>query len=312
MCSLPPPRAILRRGLFSEDKTEQRFSHLSHEKTSSDHLTTIMSLLDQRLVEAPLQQPEMQMVPLGARGLRPLDPFGAAVRIQQHFRPVELCVELNNRYTVHPADGSVPLFVSEESRCCERICCGPNRKLTLLVHAGPTEDFPVLLRLEKCFHLQGCCCCRPTMRVLRGDGAVSQEGEFLGRVEDPWYCCFVRQEVRDRNGVLRFMVEGTQCQGGMCCPCCDAEFTVVPRGDSREVGSREDYSGALTKKASGWREALVSAQNYELIFPPGLDAENLRGQSSEMCTQKVRTAPDFLYYPVQEHSRLRRGRGEWS
>ena len=43
-------------------------------------------------------------------------------------------------------------FISEESACCERICCQMNRKLQFKLHAGPTVQAPVILHMDKPFH----------------------------------------------------------------------------------------------------------------------------------------------------------------
>ena len=74
------------------------------------------------------------------------DRFDEALIIRQEWAAMELCgCEAKNRYRVHKsaadksarsASGENSMYINEESACLERICCGPNRSLTLVVHQG--------------------------------------------------------------------------------------------------------------------------------------------------------------------------------
>ena len=81
-----------------------------------------------------------------------------AVVIKQEFNLVEVCgIEGKNYYRVHQSmadpsyrktDGQQLLFVREESECLERICCGPQRTLTLFAHAGYDKNAPTYIQMQ--------------------------------------------------------------------------------------------------------------------------------------------------------------------
>merc|ERR1711862_316883 len=107
-------------------------------------------------VVAPEQQ-SMDMAP-GS------DIFGGAksLFIKQEMAAVELCgIEAKQRYRIsvpeNGKEGRVFLYITEKSECGERICCGPNRALTLQVHQGPDKDGPVIQTMHKPFACVGCC-----------------------------------------------------------------------------------------------------------------------------------------------------------
>ena len=88
-----------------------------------------------------------QVAPQGQQ----MDRFGDAFLIRQEFAALELCgCEAKNRYRVYQAgaeesiksiDGlPSTMYINEESGMCERLCCGPNRSLTLVVHQGDSKD----------------------------------------------------------------------------------------------------------------------------------------------------------------------------
>merc|ERR1711862_757300 len=93
--------------------------------------------------------------------------------VKQEFAAVELCsFEAKNRYRVSVPhgdgrqEGSIFLYITEESLCVERICCSVNRRLALKLHQGASKQGPIVLQMEKPFHLQGCCFCRPRFDVF--------------------------------------------------------------------------------------------------------------------------------------------------
>merc|ERR1719343_291673 len=107
---------------------------------------------------------------------------------------IELCsIEAKQRYRISQAvddkEGEVFLYITEKSQCLERICCGPNRNLTLELHAGKDKDGPVIQEMEKPFHLQGCCICRPQFNVFMGNEKAAQ----IGTIFDPCTCCIINQ-----------------------------------------------------------------------------------------------------------------------
>ena len=196
-----------------------------------------------------------------------MDRFGDADAfiITQEFAAIELCgIEAKNRYRAYQAgaDESITstsglpntMYINEESKTFERICCGPNRSLTLIVHKGDSKEGPEMLRFHKPFHLQGCICCRPSMTI--SDSA----GKQLGRVEDPFVCCAMNQKVFDDQDKLKYNVEGSICQIGLCCPCCgDVKFDVT----DAQGGS----PGVIKKLFGGCSELCLGTNKFKVTFP---------------------------------------------
>jgi len=165
------------------------------------------------------------------------DLWGPRLLLTQVIKLVEMCgFEARNRYV--SGDGN--FYIDEKSDCPQRCCASVNRELTLFGHAGPSEEAPVVLRMFKPYHLQGCCCCcRPEMHI---DMPTDSKMVDIGRIEDPFRCCAVNQRIFDSNDELLYEVTGSICQRGACCSCC-AEFHFDvndPRGAT---------VGAITKKS---------------------------------------------------------------
>lgn len=142
----------------------------------------------------------------------------SSLYIKQEFEMVELCgIEAKQRYRVSvpngTAEGHVFLYITEESDCTERICCGPNRSLKLKVHQGDNKAGPVALELHKPLSCQGCCCLRPNFDVV-------EHGQKLGHIDDPCTLCMMDQKISDASGKMLFQTEGMRCQLGFLCPCC--------------------------------------------------------------------------------------------
>jgi len=178
-----------------------------------------------QVIGAPAQQAMGGMSADIFRGAR-------SVFIKQRMEIMELCgIEAKQHYDISVPQGEAPgqvfMHIHEESDCCERICCGPNRSLTLKLHQGPTKDAPVLMSMKKPFSCQGCCFLRPRFEVF------SAAGEKVGEIDDPCRCCLMDQQVMNSQGSLLFRTNGTLCQAGMCCPCCAGVYFDVLKGTSK-------------------------------------------------------------------------------
>ena len=149
--------------------------------------------------------------------------------------------EAKNKYNVFPTADKAQvkpeglqqsLFVYEESECCQRICCGPNRALDLKVVVGDQsakgDPSQLLMTMHKDCHCQGCCCMRPSFTVN------NNQNELLGTIEDPFACCKMNQKVFRNDQTHVYTVEGSICQLGLCCPCCgDVVFDVADARNSK-------------------------------------------------------------------------------
>jgi len=181
------------------------------------------------------------------------------VLIKQEMALVEMCsCEAKQRYRISApgpenTEGPVFLYISEESQCLERICCGPNRSLTLKVHEGSSKDGPVVQTMHKDFSCQGCCCLRPSFRVF-GQGGTNT----IGSIEDPCRCCVMDQQIFNKDRNLLFTTYGSICQPGLCCPCCcDVGFDVNKNG--QKVAS-------ISKMALSCTEMFVKTNRFLINF----------------------------------------------
>mmetsp|Transcript_57385 Transcript_57385/g.158855 ORF Transcript_57385/g.158855 Transcript_57385/m.158855 type:complete len:245 (-) Transcript_57385:103-837(-) len=180
------------------------------------------------------------------------------IMIKQEWAAIELCdIEAKQRYRVSVPDGNKEgapfLYVTEESNCCERICCSTNRSLTLKLHNGASKDYPVVQKMKKPFSCQGCCCMRPSFEVF-GPG----EDEKIGKIEDPCRCCVMDQQIFDASDNLIYTTNGSICQCGMCCPlCASVDFEV--RKDGQAVG-------AIRKNALTCADACVKTNSFTVDF----------------------------------------------
>merc|ERR1712060_294740 len=127
--------------------------------------------------------------------------------IKQEFVAIELFgCEAKQRYRISiptpgNQEGSVFLYISEESGCLMRVCCSKNRALTLKVHDGPSDEGEVIQTMEMPFHCTGPCpCMRPNFTVQAG-------GQTIGRIDDLCHCCTMDQKVLDANGTEIFTVD---------------------------------------------------------------------------------------------------------
>jgi hypothetical protein len=221
----------------------------------------------------PVVQATPVMAPQQVQMYR-LDAFqgSMAVIVKQEFAVLELFgVEAKNRYRVHQSDahpdarrsdGQQLLYVREQSECAERICCGPNRELTLFAHAGYDQNSPVFIQMHKPFHLAGNFpCCRPVLHI--SDGANMP----LGRVEDPFSCCQMDQKIFDHTNQFRYGVAGTICQLGLCCPCLgDVVFNIT-----NQAG---EPVGEIRKMFDGCGELMLHTNKFKITFPNMLTAED--------------------------------------
>merc|ERR1711920_365732 len=191
------------------------------------------------------------------------DLWGPRLLLTQVIKVIEMCgIEAKNKYVSD--DGN--FYVDERSDCPQRICASVNRELTLFGHAGPSGEAPVVLRMYKPYHLQGCCCCRPELHI-----DMPMEGKMVpvGRVEDPCRCCVVNQLIYDSNDALRYEVTGPICQCGAFCGCCaDFHFDVNDE-DGATVG-------AITKKALSFKECCMRTNRFEVDFPQQCTMEEKR------------------------------------
>jgi len=180
------------------------------------------------------------------------DAYGSGITFKQQWEAVELFgIEAKNRYLSEDP----PMFIHEKSDGIQRILASPNRELTLFAHAGSGKKDPALLRMYKPWHCTGCeCFINPQMELDLPDG------KKVGRIDDPFDCCNMNQQIFDADDNVRFKVTGPKCQSGICCPlCADTQFEVTDKDDK--------MVGAITKPALNLGEACLQTNRFAVKFP---------------------------------------------
>lgn len=155
------------------------------------------------------------------------------VHVKREMAVLELCgLEAKQHYRISvpstdKKEGTVFLYISEESNCAERTCCSTNRRLNLKVHQGQSKLGPVVLSMAKPFSLQGCCCWRPSFEVF---GAA---GKKIGDVKDPCRCCRLDQQAYSAGQELLLSAQGSLCQIGLFCPCLGSVIFDIVKGGQK-------------------------------------------------------------------------------
>lgn len=187
------------------------------------------------------------------------------VVIQQVYEVLELLTswESKNRYSLKNANGEQVYFAAEESECCERQCCGPQRGFTIHIVDNFKREVITLRRPFKC--------CGGTFSCLAGIDCCAQEctiesppGNVIGSVVQRPTCCSTGFHVKDADGRDIFRIEGPCCC--LLIGCQDKEFPVVSMNGN--------HVGAITKKWGGcFREAFTDADVFRVTFPMDLDVK---------------------------------------
>eukprot|EP01051_Picozoa_sp_SAG22_P014221 SAG22_NODE_1693_length_3799_cov_2.227568_3_plen_271_part_00 len=163
-------------------------------------------------------------------------------------------VEKPDQANAGPTGSDQTVFVHEESECCNRVCCGPGRELTLIAKDGIDKGGTEYLRMYKPMHCPGCCCMRPEFNVT-GPG-----GTPIGKIEDPFACCTMNQKIIDASGTQIYGVNGSICQLGLCCPClAPVVFDITDAGGAKQ--------GEIKKVFNGCAECLAQANAFKITFP---------------------------------------------
>merc|ERR1740123_1632548 len=104
----------------------------------------------------------------------------------------------------------------------------------------------------KPFHIQGCCCC------LRPSLDLEDEEKKIGKIDDPWKCLVMDQQIKDAQGKPVFTTTGSIWQLGMCCPCCASVRFDVMRGTTREAG--------IERMALSCAEMCLKTNRFKIDF----------------------------------------------
>jgi len=234
----------------------------------------------------PMAQPAGgDMVPM-AQPAGGMDILAAVpgVYIKQKVEMMEVVtnIETENKYKIKeyfPATRTAgrKLFkAKEDSDCCTRQLCGPNRpfNLNFQYEDGFGKDkFIQSWRPLKCTFL---CFQRPEMFVYDANGLS------LGEVVNTWALMDKTFLIKNptpgalmesgapcqpapgvaQDGAVVYTIKGSCCQAGFICPCDRIVFTIYD-------GISENPVGEISKEFAGCTKELVTdADNFALAFPP--------------------------------------------
>jgi hypothetical protein len=201
--------------------------------------------------------------------------------IKQKFELLEALsgCEQNNTYYVFPLSkdgekkGKKLFKAKEKSSFCAKQCmsgdCRPFQvKINLCDDSEELDNEPFLLldRPCKCTYY---CLNRPEMTVTYVEDGKS---DYIGKIKDPWTCFNIINEIYDKDGNMKYKIDGSCLQIGMHCKgpfdCCETiDFDI--KSPSEEVIS------TLQKRSPGCvKAALSDADNFALNFPPNASKED--------------------------------------
>ncbi|XP_045047980.2 phospholipid scramblase 1 isoform X1 [Desmodus rotundus] len=181
------------------------------------------------------------------------------ILIHQQVELLEVLIgfETNNKYEIKNSLGQRIYFAVEDTDCCTRNCCGPNRPFTMRILDLMGRE---VMTLERPLRCTSCCfpCCLQEIEIHAPPGVP------VGYVSQTWHPCLPEFSVQNerREEVLKI--------SGPCvvCSCCaDVDFEIKSIGE-------ENVIGKISKQWTGFvREAFTDADNFGIQFPLDLDVK---------------------------------------
>ena len=164
--------------------------------------------------------------------------------------------ETNNQYDVQNSFGQKMFLASENTDCCTRNCCGPNRSFELRITDHSQREVIHLSRPLRC----DCCCCPCCLQYMRVE---APPGYVIGHIVQDWSCLKPCYHIEDASGKRLLNIVGPICTTSVLCQ--DVEFDVLANDQYIKVGR-------ITKQWSGvLRETFTDADFYGVVFPMDLD-----------------------------------------
>ncbi|KAI6649710.1 Phospholipid scramblase 2-like [Oopsacas minuta] len=164
--------------------------------------------------------------------------------------------ETANRYVIKNTLGQQIYFAAENSNCCARQYCGPNRPFEMSIMDNTQHEVIHIVRPYRCS--AWCCfCCLQKMEVQ------SPPGQIVGYVRQD--CTFWNPKFTVLDAEEREILNITGNCIALCCRwCSDIDFDVTAV-DGTSVGK-------VSKQWSGLaREYFTDADNFGIKFPMDLD-----------------------------------------
>jgi len=179
--------------------------------------------------------------------------------VQQKTELVEAFIgfETNNKYEIKNSLGQRVYYAAEDTNCCTRNICGPQRAFTINIVDNTNRE---VIRLERPMRCTTCWCPCCLQRVE----VQSPPGEVIGYVKQGWSICKPKFWVQNAAGEDILRIDGPCFT---CSMCGDVEFDVSSKDGSAQVGR-------ISKQWSGLvKEMFTDADNFGVVFPMDLDVK---------------------------------------
>lgn len=167
-------------------------------------------------------------------------------------------IETNNQYDVCNSMGQKVYLDAEDTDCCTRNWCGPNRAFELRIIDHSQQEVIHLSRPLRC----SCCLCFCCLMYVRVE---APPGNLIGHVRQDW--SFLRPAFTLESASERKLLKilGPVCTTSILCH--DVQFEVLSVKGGQRVGTiSKQWSGLL-------REAFTDADTFGVLFPMDLDVK---------------------------------------
>jgi len=170
------------------------------------------------------------------------------------------------------------MYASEQSECCDKVCCGRYRAFTMHTYYGSDAGQEVLTysRPFKCPLI--CCCVMPWPQEIHT--VNTKTGQKLGSVTQDWRCAAALcgryyWRVADATGATSHVIEQNVCCNANCfapnCCCEIHKFDIYDPGESQVIGSIENIWPGCSLRTLCCRRLI---DNYRLTFPTNASPEH--------------------------------------
>jgi len=164
-------------------------------------------------------------------------------------------LETANKYKIKNVLGQNVYKAVEDTDCCTRIVCGPQRSFDMIIKDNADRE---VIHLNRPYRCTSCCfpCCLQTLEVSSPPGTV------IGYVDQKWTCIKPKFDIKDGDGNVALVIVGPWCTYS-CAG--DVVFKVMTPDESMEVGRiSKQWTGLL-------KEAFTDMDNFGITFPMDLD-----------------------------------------
>lgn len=165
--------------------------------------------------------------------------------------------ETQNKYTIKNSMGQKVYKAVEDTDCCSRNCCGPNRPFDIKLTDNAGNE---VIHLQRDLRCSSCCCpcCLQRLEVS------SPPYTPIGYVVQEWSILTPKFRVENAEGECVLKIEGPFCTWSICG---DVEFKVLTKDGEVEVGRiSKQWAGLL-------KETFTDTDNFGISFPMDLDVK---------------------------------------